>query len=66
MTKNTTKTAVLNASKKWIESFNMGDIKYCSEQYLEQTVMDARPMGRFTGRAEIYDFWRSRRKLFRV
>ena len=59
MTISTTKAEVLNASKKWIEAFNRGDIRYCSEQYLEQAVMDARPMGQYTGRTEIYDFWRN-------
>ncbi len=59
MTRDNTTAEILTASKKWIEAFNRGDITYCSEQYLEQAIMDARPMGQYKGRSEIYDFWQN-------
>lgn len=59
MTIDNTTTEILTASQKWIEAFNKGDIRYCAEQYLEQAVMNARPMGEYKGRTEIYDFWQN-------
>ncbi len=48
---------VLKTSATWIESFNSGNIKACSENYSENAVMDARPMGQFEGREAIHKFW---------
>lgn len=48
---------VLKTSAEWIEYFNSGRIKACSESYSENAVMDARPMGRFEGREAIHKFW---------
>lgn len=57
MTKEEIKLEVLLASKNWINCFNKADIQKCSQTYLDNAVMNARPMGRFEGRDEIYAFW---------
>ncbi|MDE1461339.1 YybH family protein [Spartinivicinus poritis] len=48
---------VLATSKQWIETFNKGDAKGCSEGYVVDAVMDARPVGQFVGRESILAFW---------
>jgi ketosteroid isomerase-like protein len=58
MNSETIKTEVLDASRKWVESFNHGNTKACADTYLEDAVMEARPMGRFDGRKAIFGFWR--------
>lgn len=57
MNKKLITSEVLSTSKKWLEAFNSGNIKACSEAYSENSIMDARPMGSFKGREAIYDFW---------
>ncbi|WP_299730388.1 nuclear transport factor 2 family protein [uncultured Endozoicomonas sp.] len=42
---------------EWQKAFNSQNAKGCSEQYLENTVMEARPFGTFTGRKAIEEFW---------
>lgn len=49
---------VLVASKQWVKHFNSGDVDYCVSAYLPEAVMEAKPMGTFTGTASIDDFWR--------
>lgn len=51
------KGEVLEASKKWIESFNKADAETCSKRYLNEAVMEVRPTGKYEGRKEIYEFW---------
>ena len=41
----------------WQHAFNTQNAKGCAEQYLEGTVMEARPFGTFTGRQAIQEFW---------
>lgn len=57
MNENTVEVEVQEASNRWINAFNAGDIKQCAERYLETAVMNARPLGRFEGRDAIYTFW---------
>lgn len=49
---------VLRASQEWITNFNMGNVDACVAGYLPNAVIDAKPMGTFTGTKEIDDFWR--------
>ena len=49
--------AVQAASQKWKNAFNSGNAKGCAECYEEDAVMEAKPFGTFTGRAEIESFW---------
>lgn len=55
--KNKVYEQVIRASKDWIACFNAGNARGCSERYSEKAIMHARPMGSFTGRANIYAFW---------
>ncbi len=57
MNDNTVTTEVLETSKRWIESFNRGDVKACADKYTHAAIMHARPMGSFEGREAIYEFW---------
>ncbi len=41
----------------WQDAFNRQDAAGCAGQYTEDSVMEARPFGTFTGRAEIQAFW---------
>ena len=43
----------------WQQAFNSQDAAGCAEKYLEDTVMEARPFGTFTGRQEIQAFWQN-------
>ena len=43
----------------WQTAFNNQDAAGCAAQYLEDTVMDARPFGTFKGREEIQKFWQN-------
>ena len=49
--------AVEVASQAWKAAFNAGDAAGCAAQYEANAVMQARPFGTFTGRAEIEGFW---------
>ena len=50
--------SLLATSRAWIAGFNRGDVAACVAAYAPDAVMNARPMGSFTGRAEIEGFWR--------
>lgn len=43
----------------WQQAFNSQDAAGCAAQYAEDTVMEARPFGTFTGREEIRAFWQN-------
>ena len=43
------KTEVLKTSQNWIACFNLGSVEACSNFYLEDAIMDARPFGRYEG-----------------
>jgi ketosteroid isomerase-like protein len=49
---------VTNRVLQWIASFNSGDVDACVAGYKEGAVMNAKPMGVFTGLKEIDAFWR--------
>ncbi len=49
---------VAKRSQQWIASFNSGDVDACVAGYKEDAVMNAKPMGVFTGLKEIEAFWR--------
>jgi ketosteroid isomerase-like protein len=49
---------VLKRSEKWIANFNSGDVDACVAGYTKSAVMNAKPMGVFTGLKEIEEFWR--------
>ncbi len=53
-----TRNEVLQASQQWIGNFNKGDIDACVAGYQTDAVMEAKPMGTYTGTQEIDDFWR--------
>ena len=52
------KNEVLERSRRWIESFNSGDVDACVGAYTEDAVMNAKPFGTFKGPQEIDAFWR--------
>ncbi len=49
---------VLRTSQEWITHFNEGDVDFCVAAYLPNAVIEATPMGTFTGTQEIDRFWR--------
>ncbi len=49
---------VLERSKRWIASFNGGDVDACVAAYKSDAVMNAKPFGTYTGKGEIEGFWR--------
>ena len=51
-------TATLNASKNWIKHFNNGDTDYCISAYIPDAELEAKPMGEYSGRDNIDNFWR--------
>lgn len=51
------KREVANVSKRWITSFNNGDIASITSAYAENAVMTAKPFGTFNGQEAIHDFW---------
>ncbi|CAM3758306.1 nuclear transport factor 2 family protein [Parendozoicomonas haliclonae] len=51
-------TAALNASKNWIKHFNRGDVDYCVSAYAIDAIMEAKPLGDYSGRDDIDNFWR--------
>ncbi len=55
--KSIIKTQVNAASKAWITTFNRGDARGAADAYVSNAIMDARPMGHFEGRENIYKFW---------
>lgn len=54
----TVRNEVLRASQEWIAHFNMGNVDACVAAYLPNAVIEAKPMGTFSGTQEIDDFWR--------
>jgi ketosteroid isomerase-like protein len=52
------KDEIFKRSEKWIASFNSGDVAACVAGYRETAVMNAKPMGVFSGLKEIEGFWR--------
>ena len=54
----TLRNEVLTASQRWIANFNKGDVNACVAGYLPDAVMEAKPMGTFTGTQQIDEFWR--------
>ncbi len=50
--------AVREGSSKWKAAFNAGDGAGCAAQYEQHAVIQARPIGTFTGREEIEAFWK--------
>lgn len=49
---------VRQASTRWIAAFNAGDVDACVAGYTDDAVMEAHPIGRYVGRAQIDGFWR--------
>lgn len=45
--------------KKWQIAFNNQDAAGCAAQYMQDTVMHARPFGTFNGREEVQAFWQN-------
>lgn len=43
----------------WQQAFNSQDAAGCAAQYTENSVMEARPFGIFTGREAIQTFWQN-------
>lgn len=43
----------------WQEAFNNQDAAGCAAQYIQDALMEARPMGSFKGRSEIQAFWQN-------
>lgn len=50
--------AVTKRSQEWIERFNSGDVDACVGAYQADAVINAKPLGTFTGTSEIDGFWR--------
>ena len=50
--------AVAKRSQAWIERFNSGDVDACVGAYQADAVINAKPLGTFTGTSEIDGFWR--------
>ncbi|KMV31882.1 isochorismatase [Photobacterium swingsii] len=44
---------------RWQVAFNSQNAAGCAEQYTPDSVMDARPFGRFEGREAIQAFWQN-------
>ena len=55
--KQTVLMAVNEASELWRSAFNAGNAAGCAAQYEEAAVMRAKPLGEFSGTAEIQVFW---------
>ncbi len=49
--------AVRAASERWQTAFNAGNAAGCAACYEETAVMNAKPFGAFSGRADIEAFW---------
>ncbi len=49
---------VEETSRRWISSFNAGNVSVCAEGYADHARMRAMPMGEFSGRESIEAFWR--------
>ncbi len=54
----TLRNEVLAASQQWITGFNNGDVNACVAAYLPNAIIEAKPMGTFTGTQQIDEFWR--------
>lgn len=50
---------VLEASKNWINAFNLGNSQHCAEGYSENAIIHVMPFGEKKGAEEIMDFWKS-------
>lgn len=57
-TSTTVRNEVLAASQPWIANFNQGNVAACVAAYLPDAVMQAHPIGTFSGAQEIDEFWR--------
>jgi ketosteroid isomerase-like protein len=53
----TLRNEVLTASHQWIANFNNGKVDACVAAYLPNAIMEAKPLGTFTGTQEIEAFW---------
>lgn len=53
----TVRAAVEAGSQRWKVAFNGGDAAGCAAAYEPDAVMNAKPLGSFTGRADIEAFW---------
>ncbi len=49
--------AVRAGSRRWQDAFNAGNAAGCAACYEETAVMNAKPFGAFSGRADIEAFW---------
>ena len=49
---------------EWNAHFNRGDYNYCADQYLEDGIVFARPVGTFRGREAVRGFWKKVRASF--
>lgn len=58
-----TDTNILNLCKEgisaWQQAFNNQDAAGCAAQYTEDCIMEAKPLGVFTGREEILGCWQN-------
>ncbi len=54
----TLRNEVFTASHQWIANFNIGNVDACVAAYLPNAIMEAKPLGTFTGAQEIEAFWR--------
>lgn len=54
---STIRAAVEAASRRWQDAFNGGDAAGCAAAYEEDAVMNASPLGTYSGRADIETFW---------
>ena len=46
-------------SKNWMLAFNSQDEAGCASHYNENSILEARPFGKFNGRKEIQAFWKN-------
>lgn len=49
--------AVAKASKAWKDAFNSGDAISAANQYENDAILVAKPLGTFRGKEEIQEFW---------
>ena len=49
---------VLHTSRRWIASFNRGDINACARGYAKDAELCAKPIGTIQGRDQVEAFWR--------
>ena len=51
--------AARQASENWKLAFNSGNAFGCADNYEADAVLQARPIGTFSGKAEIQKFWQT-------